>query len=160
MGIQNLSGTRSLQFLAGLLILASVAGCQPRATPDDPVFAAVRSNDAGRIGQYLAEGGDPNRLDPRGESLLHVATGARGGEAVARALLIGGADPDVKNAQGRTPLHNAAGWCDLDTVRILIEAGADTSMADIDGQTPVDAVCAEPLDRRHETIALLSGAGG
>lgn len=137
-----------------------VGGCQQRAAPDDPVFAAVRNNDAGRIGQYMAEGGDPGRTNARGESLLHVATGARGGGDVLRALLIGGAEANVKNQYGRTPLHNAAAWCDLVALQLLLEAGADTGIVSNDGQTALDAVCAEPLDRRHDAIALLEGAGG
>ena len=38
----------------------------------------------------------------------------------------------------QTPLHCAAGHGHLDVVFALLDAGADSSMEDYDGKTPVD----------------------
>lgn len=141
------------------LALFVLAACQSRPSPPDPVVSAVRDNDAQRVGQYLAEGGDPDKLSPGGDSLLYVATGARGGIEVMRKLLIGGASINLTNPEGRTALHNAAGWCHVPMVTELLDAGADPGVVDGSGQTPLDSVCSGPLDLRHEVIALLGGSG-
>lgn len=145
--------------MAGFAVLG-LAGCQQRAVSEDPVFDVVRDNDVARVGQYLAEGGDPNRTNTRGETLLYVASGARGGTDVVRTLLLGGADLDLGNSVGRSPLHNASGWCNVETVLVLLDSGADATATDNDGDKPIDVVCVEPVDRRHAVISLLTEAGG
>ncbi len=142
-----------------LTALAVLAACQPRPGPPDPVVSAVRDNNEQRVGQYLAEGGDPNRVSNNGEPLLYVATGSRGGIEVMRRLLLGGANIEATNSSGRTALHNAAGWCHVQMVEELLAAGADTSATDNDGNTPLDTVCSGPLDLRAEVITLLGGTG-
>lgn len=141
-------------------LVVAIAACQPRPGAADPVVSAVRDNDARRIGQYLAEGGDPNRLSSTGDPLLYVATGSRGGVEVMRELLIGGANTQLTNSTGRTALHNAAGWCHAQMVLDLIDMGADPTAVDNEGKTPLDSVCSGPLDAREEVIALLSASGG
>ena len=148
-----------VRILFALTALCVLAACQPRPGPPDPVVSAVRENDDQRVGQYLAEGGDPNRVSSNGEPLLYVATGSRGGIEVMRRLLIGGANIQATNNSGRTALHNAAGWCHVEMVEELLAAGADSAATDNDGNTPVDTVCSGPLDLRAEVITLLGGTG-
>jgi ankyrin repeat protein len=51
----------------------------------------------------LAHGANPNELHPRhGDNALHAAVKAGCGEKVIRLLLDAGADPRVKNAEGKT----------------------------------------------------------
>lgn len=145
--------------VAALAVIA-LAACQQRAVSEDPVFDVVRDNDDGRVGQYLAEGGDPNRTNSRGETMLYVASGARGGTEVVRTLLLGGADVDLGNAAGRTPLHAASGWCNVELVVLLLDNGASAAATDNDGDKPIDVVCVEPVERRHAVISLLTEAGG
>jgi ankyrin repeat protein len=52
-----------------------------------------------------------------------------------RALLAKGADPKAKDREGKTPLHHAIKWGNLDLAKILLVAGASTEEIDIDSQT-------------------------
>eukprot|EP00976_Prorocentrum_cordatum_P116299 1196142-Prorocentrum_minimum.AAC.2 len=54
-----------------------------------------------------------------------------------RALVELGADYNVKNADGHTPLHVAASYGNVETVRTLVELGADSSLQNDNGETPM-----------------------
>jgi ankyrin repeat protein len=49
-----------------------------------------------------------------------------------------GADPNIQDLEGDTPLHNAAYWGNVDVVRLLLVYGADPTVKDKDGKTPLD----------------------
>lgn len=140
-------------FICGMALI--LAGCQQRAVAENDIFTVVRSNNADRLTQYLAEGGDPDLVDSQGDSLLYLATGAKGGIEVTRVLVTGGAQIDLANADGRTPLHNAAGWCNVDIVAVLVAGGADLDAVDGSGKSVEETVCARPADRRAETLILI-----
>ena len=57
---------------------------------------------------------------------------------------------------GHTPLLLAAGYGQLDVVRALLNAGADKTIADNDGEKPIDVVC-KFGDKQHKDaiVALL-----
>ena len=66
--------------------------------------------------------------------------------------------PDIANhtdVEGRTPLHEACTHGDVKTVRVLLGAGADTSIKDRNGQTPFDRAEAH---RQHAVKKLLVGS--
>jgi len=46
-------------------------------------------------------------------------------------------DPNVKDNEGATPLHNAAWRGHLDVVKLLLEHGADPNVKDNAGNTPL-----------------------
>jgi hypothetical protein len=56
---------------------------------------------------------------------------------VVRLLLEHGADPNIKNENGRTPLHWAAREDHVEVARLLLEHGADPNIQDKDGLTPL-----------------------
>lgn len=151
---------RSAQ-LCALVSLLAIAGCgsQPRSQEEHPVVDAVIKNDARITNQYLAEGGDPNMVTSRGDPLLFIATGARGGLDVATTLVNAGANVNLPNAGGRTPLHNAAGWCNVDIVNLLLENGADVRAVDGKGTNVIDTVCTAPADRRDIVLNALFSQG-
>jgi uncharacterized protein len=58
--------------------------------------------------------------------------------ASVRALLAAGADPNVRQQGGYTPLHSAAHSDDAELVRLLLAHGADPALTADDGRTAAD----------------------
>ena len=57
---------------------------------------------------------------------------------VCEVLINCGANVNVTDSNGSTPLHCAACYRDADFCKILIDAGADTTAMDNSGDTPLD----------------------
>jgi ankyrin repeat protein len=57
---------------------------------------------------------------------------------IARMLIDAGADVDVQNEVGSTPLHWAAGRGDIEIARMLLDAGARKDIPDENGHLPYD----------------------
>ena len=77
-----------------------------------------------------------------------------GGGHAAAALLV-----RCRAQNGDTPLHIAAHWGRPDVVRLLVDAGADKSIADKwGGHKPIDVVCRGTGDEslKPAIVALLS----
>jgi ankyrin repeat protein len=63
-----------------------------------------------------------------------------------------GADPDVQNADGATPLSRAARWCHEDAARALLQCGANRHVADHANRTPLEWATAKGHD---ELVTIL-----
>ncbi|GLI65651.1 hypothetical protein VaNZ11_009251 [Volvox africanus] len=106
---------------------------------------AARRGDLKALRRMLT--GNPRLLGYQGQgtnfaftmhSALHWAV-AKGHTAVARWLLQQGADPDMPNAAGATPLHAAARQRSDDCARLLVlEASAKMAVPDSFGETARD----------------------
>ncbi len=77
-----------------------------------------------------------------GETALLLAISGRTNNPEPVKLLIqAGADPNIPNAYGRTPLHWAMSWPveweQVELVKLLIQAGADVNAVDEFGVTPL-----------------------
>jgi hypothetical protein len=82
----------------------------------------------------------------RGDTALHVAASAHR-PRIATLLLDLGADVSAHNRRGTTPLHCAAvgnpnnprydAGAQVETIRVLIAAGADPEVVTVDGVTPL-----------------------
>ena len=106
-----------------------------------------------RDGQYLTE----EELVSTTIVLLnagHEATVHQIGNAV-NVILKNGADPNVREQGGYTPLHAAAQNGDLAVIRTLIYGGADLEARSHDGKTPLDLA----LEADHLEAAKLLQEG-
>jgi len=101
----------------------------------------------------LAANADPNRTDQHGSSALMEAARA-GTPALVRRIAAAHADVARQDAHGRDALNLAcqSPRAHADTVRALLELGADPRRADRQGQSPLDYATAAG---RWDLVALL-----
>ncbi|XP_042321676.1 cyclin-dependent kinase 4 inhibitor C-like [Sceloporus undulatus] len=66
-----------------------------------------------------------------------------GNPEIARRLLLGGADPDLKDGRGFAVLHDAARAGFLDTLQTLLEFQADVNAEDGEGNLPLHLAAQE-----------------
>ena len=71
---------------------------------------------------------------------------------VVTFLLDNGADLNVQNKTGFTPLHHAVENNQKNTVILLIKANADVSLANVKGNRPIDTAI---LKKNNAIIDLL-----
>jgi len=89
------------------LLAALEGGASPDAQDDSGWTAlhfAAQERHAALVGILLQRGANPNLLNSHGNGPLWVAMmNARGDLTIAKSLLAARADPDAKNAHGRSP---------------------------------------------------------
>jgi myosin-5 len=84
--------------------------------------------------------------------VLHVAANCCHEQDVLK-LLQNGADINARNRRGRTPLHTASHYGNVEVVGILLDWEADVLVQDDDGNTPLH------LSRDHRIARMLLEAG-
>lgn len=92
---------------------------------------AVNDGNIKIIRLLVKKGADLNILDEDGTPLLHKAVLTD--SSVVQELIRLGIDPDVKNADGFTALDEAISDDEVDSVRVLLEGGADLNVIPNDG---------------------------
>ena len=110
---------------------------------------AANQGGLGMLKVELSTGSNPNELHILYGRVLHWAI-VVGKHAEAELLLAAGADVNAHGKHNRTPLHFACARGDVRAVRLLVGAGADTSLPcnysednlggrpPADGPTPID----------------------
>jgi ankyrin repeat protein len=131
---------RALALVVSLIgCCVPVLGCGALAGPS-PLRIAIENDDRAAYEKLLAEGADPNQIDSANYSPMHLAAGQDDPYWLRLALEHGG-DPNLLNANAPrikrgTPLHSAICAESLETVKLLVEAGADINHTG-SGQTPL-----------------------
>jgi FOG: Ankyrin repeat len=106
----------------------------------------------------LKHGADPNAVNARGETPLHIA--ARGDEhtigsgnyAVVSILVKHGADVNARDKDGNTPLHYAVARCAFATASLLLKHGADPNARNNEGKTPADLLNCPKMARAFRRL--------
>jgi ankyrin repeat protein len=110
-----------------------------------PLAFAIMKNDAASVQCLLRAGADPNYAlpDKDGTKMLTMA-GSYKSAAAAIALLDGGADPNITDHKGMTPLHVAAEAGAVDLVRKLLSKGAVLNVRTYQAKK----VSADPIEKK------------
>jgi ankyrin repeat protein len=100
---------------------------------DEKLLRAVAAGNEDGVRDALENGADVNCTT--GDGWTPLLEAAKGPTEIVELLLAEGADPNIASGRGYTPLMRAAGNDREKTVRLLLAAGADTTMQDCDGKT-------------------------
>lgn len=100
---------------------------------------AAQQGNCRKLKEMIDEGGESknnvlyNTKDNKDNNALHIA--ARNGHIeCVRILIDAGADKNIQNKNGATPLMNAVLYEHIDIVRFLIEAGANLNIKNTNDQ--------------------------
>lgn len=142
------------------ILRALGAGADPNDCPDGARQSVFLSHVA-RLGpellaRYLQAGADVHAVDATdGSGVLHALTMTFADTTQQLALLLdAGADPNLANQVGRTPVYQAALYGPACVLALLLQRGGDPNVVDRYGSLPLHAAAADT-----ERILLLLQAG-
>lgn len=90
-----------------------------------PLFRAIETGEAEEVATLLAAGADPNECNGHDEDTALMIAAIEGRVRVAELLLKAGAQVNLGDSAGYTPLMGAVCADSLPIVRMLLAAGAD-----------------------------------
>ncbi len=141
--------------IMGLLVGALLLSISESVTAGDvdALYEAAGAGDRAEVIALLDSGVDVNGRSSNGSYALNNAAVENEVE-VMRVLLHHGADPNVQNSQGDTPLICATKYAggQAPTVKMLVEAGTDLAAKDHKGNTAMDYAKAKG---QQDAIALM-----
>ena len=120
-------------------------GADPNATDRDgctPLYLVARTHWPDVLEALIRGGADVNFRAPDGSTALHNAA-AHNSDAESRAIHIlvkHGANVNAQDRQGFTPLHAAIDRVHAAAAMTLLDLGADPTIRDNEGRTPVQLV--------------------
>ena len=124
---------------AALLGIAAPASAQIGGSDSYKFLQAIRDAKGDDVMTFLNKPGTTiiNTRDYKtGETALHIVV-KRGDLTYLRFLLAKGADPNLKDDKGTTPLLLAATSGESEMISVLIQQGANVNLGNSSGETPL-----------------------
>jgi len=107
-----------------------------RSNRPEPAIAEMFAGDADAVRRRFAAAADVERRDPVFRWRMLTWAACSNQPAVVEAMLDAGAEPDVQNRLGDTPLHTVVAFGRDEAVATLLDRGADPAIANRSGRTP------------------------
>ncbi len=104
------------------------------------LMVAVRYNHPGMVQRLLKLGLSARDATEAGETVLHML--GRNANMLRQQLIEAGADVNVRDKEGGTPLMVAIINNDYDGVKLLLDKGAALEQPTVSGMSPLTAACA------------------
>ncbi|MDP9056449.1 MAG: ankyrin repeat domain-containing protein [Pseudomonadota bacterium] len=145
---------RSISWLLLLLAVVGTGVTSPAIAQFSPSYKfleSVRKKEAEEVTDAVSQPGSTiiNTQDSSsGDTALHIVV-ARRDPAWLGFLLAKGADPNIANNKGVTPLMLASNLGLVDAVELLVEHGARLNDADSSGETPLITAV-----HRHDLVVM------
>lgn len=147
-----------LMYFCALLIMSSVACDRAKKqavnSEDNTIHFAARHGDTETVRQLAMNVGLLNSQDKQGRTALHWA--AIGHTDIVEILLESGADVNVVDARGETPLHVAARWGKQAILQVLVQAGSDVHIQNKSNKTALALAIREGHSDAVETLTRWS----
>lgn len=134
------------------------SGAVPLSIPDEELKAAAANKDLLRLQMLIYAGGDVNIRGGLSGELLNAAIDQHALSETVKLLIKAGADPNVPDAHGLTPLSRAIQYRNEQIVDILIEAGARVNAGNNRSTTLLDACGMEGINPEIVRSLLRAGA--
>jgi ankyrin repeat protein len=151
--------SRFIQILAGITVVVSICAANAAQVPapvdTQAIFKAIRANDLSLLAKLTDTKQAANRTDHTQTTPLHYAALFGSSQAV-QLLLAAGADPNVTNLQGVTPLIYAA--YDFKKTKLLVDGGAKINVASHIGSTPLMVAASSQSNAATVRYLLEKGA--
>merc|ERR1712070_49348 len=127
------------------------------------LISAAQRDDTPALKKHLEAGVSVNTCNPMGQTALHIAS-MWGRTMSCQILIAAGANINQKNSEMLgcgTPLHmTAMGRGEpakrAEAAKILVAAGADLKMGNLDGRTPMDCVSHEDSAAAPQLLEILT----
>ena len=100
-----------------------------------PLMNACQKGNIDGINVLLNAGADPGITDVDGHTWLHYAASGNCSSEFLQTIIKHGADVNAANKKNMTPLMNACQKGNIDGINVLLNAGADPGITDVDGYT-------------------------
>ena len=123
--------------LAALAAMLAVPASAQYVSDAEPFINAVRESDGDQATVLLGKRPTVvNSRNSKGETALNIAI-SRSDEMWTRFLVGKGADPNLQQSNGDTPLIAAARVGFMDAIELLLQRGAKVDLANRMGETPL-----------------------
>ena len=133
-----------------------IFACEPGQEPTLLGIALRRGHE--EMANWLIDNGaDIHALEEFGNTPLFMAAGGNCTKTIARLCNLG-CNPNAPDSGFETPLTYWSNRCSMDTIRALIEAGADVNLQNYHKRTPLHCALMRK-ENVEEVIAMLLDAG-